>query len=204
MARICKVPGFTGGSLLLFNKQEGMNMKNYLWLFVAFVATCFWTTTASAQQIWPVKAVGIHGKFLDGNDNGLPDVGVIVSGRYTSFMAFDDLGNFYWDFGDGTIYTFPTGLDIDDLDEATLSICDNPIIYSGEFNDDDVLDNGWFIEKERCYGYDFAEPRISVHLMVHESDPRYSGDDPNLIFCVASGCWEYQVASVSGSGSILD
>jgi len=179
-------------------------MKNYLWLFVVFlIAMITMTDTVEAQLTWPIKAVGIHGEFLDGNDNDLPDVGVIVSGRYTSFIAFDSLGNFYWDFGDGTIFTFPTGIDIDDLNETTLSICDNQIIYQGEFNDDDVLDNGWIIEKERCYGYNFAEPRIFVYLMVHESDPRYTNDPDQVVACTASGCWEYQTAVVSGNGNIL-
>jgi len=163
-------------------------MKRFLALLV-IVTTCFWTATIMAQ-IMPAFPTGAHQKWLDEDGNGLPDEGVRVGGRFEGFSASDSFGHRFVDLGEG----FSFGDDWADFDEETLSICTRQVIYSGEFDNNIGIDSGWVWNRSHCTGFGFEVPRILVLLVVHESDPRYTGtgvatdDDWELQFDIASGC----------------
>ncbi len=129
----------------------------------------------------------------DENDNGSPDAGVMVNGHYTSVYAYDDGGDWYWDLGDGRIQG--TVDLIDELDETTLTTCDYVVNYRADFNDDPFMDSGWIINAINCYGYD--DNGNYNYLIVHESDPRYTGNPEWSVW----GTWEYHVLTESGSGN---
>jgi hypothetical protein len=62
---------------------------------------------------------GHQGPRYDADNNGISDAGVFVTGHYTSFYAEDGNGDYYWDLGDGRIYsTVPS---VADLDQASLT-----------------------------------------------------------------------------------
>lgn len=110
----------------------------------------------------------------------------IVTGKYTSLYAYDASGAYYWDLGDGRVYTSIGISAVEDLDEATLTECVYQVHYRGSFGSDPYLDNGWIINNINCQG---AEPGTYNSLIVHETDPRYRGTPENAIW----GTWEYQV-----------
>lgn len=117
-----------------------------------------------------------------------------VVGHYTSVYAYDDLGDWYWDLGDGRI--FGTVGSVDDLEQATLTVCDYVVNYRGDFGGDPFLDNGWIQNHINCYGYD--DNNHYNYLIVHESDPRYEGNPDWTIW----GTWEYHVLTISGFGNL--
>lgn len=140
----------------------------------------------------------VPGHDMDRNDqdgNGFPDEGVTVNGKYTSLYAWDADGNYYWDLGDGRIQG--TVDSVDDLDQATLTVCDYQVQYRGKFENTPFLDSGWIINNIKCSGY--ANNNTYNYIMVHETDRRYTGDPDWAIW----GTWEFHVYTVSGFGNLV-
>ena len=139
---------------------------------------------------------GHRGDKYDADDNGYPDVGVVVNGHYTSVYAYDADGDWYWDLGDGRIQG--TVGAVDDLDEDTLTVCDYIVNYRGTFENDSFMDSGWIMNNINCYGHDDNGQYNS--LIVHETDPRYTGN-PDLAIWET---WEYHTDVWSGTGNIAN
>ncbi len=133
-----------------------------------------------------------HDGRHDGDNNGYPDAGKIVNGKYESVYAYDENGDYYWDLGDGRIYS--TVDSIEDLDAATLTVCTYQVQYRGDFGNDPYMDSGWIINAINCVGYD---PGTYLYLMVHKTDPRYTGNPDWALW----GDWEYHVLVESGTGN---
>ena len=131
----------------------------------------------------------------DQDGNGIPDAGVEVTGVYTALYAYDATGNWYWDLGDGRIRG--TVGSVDELDEATLTSCHYHNQYRADFGNDPFMDSGWIINNIRCRGYD--DKGTYHYLIVHESDPRYTGNPDWSIW----GTWEYHVLAQSGMGNLV-
>lgn len=131
----------------------------------------------------------------DSDNNGFPDEGAIVTGKYESVYAYDADGDWYWDLGDGRIQgTVDT---IDDLDQSTLTVCDYQVQYRGSFENDPFLDKGWIKNNINCSGYD--DNGTYNYVIVHQTDPRYTGNPQWEIW----GTWEYHVLTTSGQGNLV-
>lgn len=135
-----------------------------------------------------------HSKKADQDGNGIPDVGVWVNGHYYSVYAYDALGDWYWDLGDGRIYG--TVGSINELDAATLSQCDYVVNYRAKFENDPYMDTGRIHNLINCYGYDGHAH--FTYLIVHQDHPAYRGDGIPVW-----GTWEYHVLAESGSGNAV-
>ena len=146
-------------------------------------------SVASAATAVP----GHQGSRYDGN--GIPDVGVEVTGHYDSVYAYDGSGEWYWDLGDGRI--LGTVGSVEDLDVATLTTCDYVVNYRGSFENDPFMDSGWIQNHINCRGYD--DNNHYNYLIVHETDPRYTGNPDWAIW----GTWEYSALTISGFGNLV-
>lgn len=146
--------------------------------------------SALAQTTVP----GHTGKY-DKDNNGYPDAGKMVNGHYTSVYAYDDLGDWYWDLGDGRIQG--TVGSLEDLDAETLTVCDYVVNYRADFNNDPYMDSGWIQNHINCYGYD--DNGHYNYLIVHETDPRYRGNPDWSVW----GTWEYHNYTISGNGNLV-
>ena len=133
-------------------------------------------------------------RVKDENRNGYPDISEVVTGKYESLYAYDVSGNWYWDLGDGRFQG--TVNSVDELDEATLTLCNYQVQYRGAFEDDAFLDSGWIKNNINCGGYDDNNSYNSI--IVHETDPRYTGNPDLAIW----GTWEYHVDTVTGFGNL--
>jgi hypothetical protein len=133
----------------------------------------------------------------DQDSNGIGDVGVEVVCNYDSYYAVDGSGAYYWDLGDGRVYTSPGVTDPTDLDAATLDECFYRIHTRGTFNNDPFQDSGQISNMIRCTG---ASGTASYsYQIVHQSDPRFTGNPDFAIW----GTWEYHVLTESGSGNLV-
>ena len=161
-------------------------MKKAAWtlFLVASMATTGFTQTT----------VPGHGRKADANNNGYPDVGVVVNGHYTSLYAYDANGDYYWDLGDGRVQG--TVADPSLLDQSTLTTCDYVINYRATFEDNPFMDSGWIQNHIVCSG---VERGTYNYLIVHETDPRYTGNPDWAIW----GNWEYHVLTESGNGNLV-
>lgn len=139
---------------------------------------------------------GHTGPRVDKDENGYPDVGKVVVGHYYSLYAEDGSGDYYWDLGDGRIYTSAGIESVADLDQATLTECDYVVNYRGTFENDPFMDSGVIANHIRCHGY---EKGTFNYEIVHESNPRYRGNPEWAIW----GSWEYHVLTESGAGNLV-
>lgn len=131
----------------------------------------------------------------DADGNGFPDEGVVVNGHYTTEYAYDANGDWYWDLGDGRV--LGTVDSIEELDAATLTVCDYVVNYRGSFENDPFLDSGWITNHINCRGYDDNDKYN--YVIVHETDPRYTGNPDWSIW----GTWEFHTLTVSGIGNLV-
>ncbi len=138
---------------------------------------------------------GHQGSRYDQDNNGYPDVGVEVNGKYTALYAYDASDDWYWDLGDGRVQG--TVDSVDDLDQSTLSTCDYQIQYRGTFENNSFMDGGWIMNNIVCSGYDGTS--TNNYLIVNENDPRYTGDPAAAIW----GNWEYHILTQSGEGNLV-
>jgi len=136
-----------------------------------------------------------HTDRYDRDGNGIPDAGVYVNGHYTSVYAYDAAGDYYWDLGDGRIQG--TVASINDLDQATLTVCDYVINYRADFGNDPFMDAGWIQNLIKQTGYDGNA--TYNYFIVHESDPRYRGNPDWATW----GSWEYHGLTESHSGNLV-
>jgi hypothetical protein len=165
-------------------------MKTLLVLSVLFVVFLF-VGFADAATTVP----GHQKDKYDSDGNGIPDKGVVVNGHYASVYAYDVSGNWYWDLGDGRIQG--TVGSIDELDQETLTRCDYVVNYRGSFENDPFLDSGWIQNHINCYGFD--DNGHYNYLIVHQTDPRYTGNPDWAIW----GTWEFHVLTESGVGNLV-
>lgn len=149
--------------------------------------------SVAAAPAFAQTTVPGHGARYDKDNNGVPDAGVYVNGHYTSSYDYDANGDYYWDLGDGRVYK--TVDSPDDLDAETRTDCDYVNNYRADFGNDPFMDTGWIINQITCTGF---EKGHYTYLIVHEDDPRYTGNPDWSIW----GTWEYQVLSISGSGNL--
>lgn len=160
-------------------------------------AACDQTASPLAPDTAPLlgktQVPGHQSARYDADDNGYPDVGVTVTGKYTSLYAEDGNGDYYWDLGDGRIQG--TVGSVAELDVATLTTCDYQVHYRGTFENDPFMDTGWISNNINCHG---ADNGTYNYLIVHQSDPRYRGDAANAVW----GTWEYHVYTQSGLGNL--
>ena len=131
---------------------------------------------------------------FDSDGNGIPDAGVKVNGHYTALYAEDGNGDWYWDLGDGRI--LGTVAAVDYLDESSLTVCDYVNNYRADFGNNPFMDTGWIMNNINCSGIDKGHYK---YLIVHEEDPRYTGNPDWAIW----GTWEYHVYAISGSGNLV-
>lgn len=160
---------------------------------LALAAIC--SLPAGSAFAGSTQVPGQQGSRTDVDDNGYPDAGVYVTGHYTALYAYDASGDYYWDLGDGRVYS--TVDSVDDLDGATLTTCDYVITYRADFGNDPFMNEGWIRNNIRCSG---AESGTYNSLIVSQTDPHYTGNPDLAIW----GTWEYAVDTWSGSGNVAN
>ncbi len=137
---------------------------------------------------------GHSGSRVDRDGNGIPDVGVVVNGHFDSLYAYDDFGDYYYDVGDGRI--LGTVASVDELDQGTLTECTYVNNYRGTFQNTPYMDSGWIQNHVNCTGFD--DNGTYNYTIVHNTDPRYTGDPAFAIW----GSWEYHTYTESKSGNL--
>lgn len=134
--------------------------------------------------------------WQDTDGNGIADAGVQVTGHYTAFYAEDASGAWYMDYGQGrTPVGTVTSPDL--LDQETRTDCNYVVNYRGTFENTPYQDSGTIFNSINCTGYTKSH---TTYLMVHKSDPRYTGT-PELALW---GDWEYHVLTQSGEGNLAN
>lgn len=177
-------------------QPDAFEMKLTWLALLAAVAVAGCDAPLTAPELAPSAAslstaVPGHSRKADLDGNGFPDEGVIVTGKYNSVYKYDASGAYYWDLGDGRIVG-----DESALDETTLTTCIYPIQYRGTFENDAFQDTGWIGNRINCTGVDKGSYN---YLMVHESDPRYTGNPDWALW----GTWEYHLLTISGQGNLV-
>ena len=150
---------------------------------------------AMASTTVPGYEKKIDNEVIDSDGNGIPDAGIYVNGHYTSLYAYDANGDWYWDLGDGRVQG--TVNSVEELDAETLTTCDYVNNYRADFGNDPYMDAGWIQNHITCSGYD--DNGTYNYLIVHETDPRYTGNPDNAIW----GTWEYKALTQSGMGNLV-
>ncbi len=124
--------------------------------------------------------------------------------NFSIIYAYDDLGGWYKDFGDGQIYTSPSTItSIQDLDSATLTTCGYQVHARGKFDNNAGLvtgDSGNILLIKHCYGYaynDFGGHGTELYQLISPDDPRYTGDS------WAFSTWEFQLWIKSHFGNLV-
>jgi hypothetical protein len=133
----------------------------------------------------------------DADNNGIGDVGVQVVCNYDSYYAEDASGAYYWDLGDGRVYTSSGVTSPADLDATTLDECFYRVHTRGSFNNDPYQDTGEINNMIRCSGV--SGTSTYYYQIVSQDDPRYTGN-PDF---AEWGTWEYHVLAQSGQGNLV-
>lgn len=175
--------------------QITFSLKHVLLATLAVAVFLSGAAAVEAGTMVPGHQKKVDDGTFDSDGNGIPDEGVVVNGKYTSVYAYDANGDYYQDLGDGRVRG--TVGSVDELDEATLTVCDYQVQYRGTFENDPFMDSGWIMNNVNCSGYD--DNGTYNYLMVHESDPRYTGNDDYALW----GDWEYKAYTVSGEGNLI-
>lgn len=150
--------------------------------------------TLQLSQTESSTVVPGHQDRYDEDNNGYPDEGVVVNGKYKSLYAYDANNDFYWDLGDGRVQG--TVGSVSELDQSTLTTCDYKVIYRGSFENDPFMDSGWIRNNINCTGEDKFNQNF---LIVHKTDRRYTGNKTPAF----GGDWEYHVDARLGEGNII-
>ncbi len=158
------------------------------------VAALIFVAIAASALAGPTVVPGQQDRY-DQDQNGIPDAGIYVTGKYTSLYVYDANGDYYWDLGDGRIYG--TVGSIAELDQATLTYCEYENVYRADFGNTPYMDDGWIINNIRQYGYDGHGHW--TYLIVSDEDPRYTGNPDWAVW----GSWEYHALCESGSGNLV-
>lgn len=165
-------------------------------LIVLAAAACDGSSIPTAPDISPSFATTVPGhqnSRYDSDANGYPDAGVTVTGVYTSVYAYD-AADWYWDLGDGRVQGSVGS--VDELDDATLTVCNYQIQYRGTFENNPFMDSGWIKNNINCRGQDNG---AFNYLIVHQTDPRYTGNPDWSVW----GTWEFHVLTESGKGNVV-
>ena len=168
-------------------------MKHKLAITLALAAVLMFALMAGVA--FAGTAVPGHQGRYDQDNNGYPDAGRYVNGHYTSLYVQDASEAYYWDLGDGRIYTSPGVTSIDDLEQATLTFWEYEVNYRADFNNDPYMDHGWIINNIVQRGY-LGNGHVT-YLIVSDTDPRYTGNPDWAEW----GTWEYHVLNESGIGN---
>ena len=172
------------------NVAHALSLAAFVLAGLALVSVTFAGTIVPGQQ----KQMDKNIRGIDSDENGIPDEGHTVTGKYESLYAYDANGDWYWDLGDGRIQG--TVGSVDDLDQDTLTSCDYQVQYRGNFENDPFLDSGWIMNNINCSGYD--DNNTYNYLIVHETDPRYRGNPDWAVW----GTWEFHTYTISGQGNL--
>lgn len=166
-------------------------MKRLLALFIALAC-------ALAPLFAGSTAVPGHqpNQRTDKDGNGIPDAGVYVVGHYYSVYEYDAAGKYWWDLGDGRV--LKNVATRADLDQSTLTTLEYVVNYRADFGNTPYMDKGSIQNHIKARGYDYPKGAVFYYLIVHKSDPRYTGDPAWKIW----GDWEYFVNVESGSGNL--
>lgn len=162
---------------------------------LALALFAFGAMTAFASTTVPGHSKKIDDGTIDADHNDYPDAGIYVNGHYTSLYAYDSNDDYYWDLGDGRVYK--TVDSVDDLDQATLTVCDYVINYRADFGNDPYMNEGWIQNLIQCRGFD--DNNHYNYLIVSQNDPRYTGNPDWSIW----GTWEYHVLTESHTGNLV-
>ena len=141
------------------------------------------------------RVPGHEKERYDLDNNGYPDEGISVNGHYTSIYAYDLLGDWYWDLGDGRI--LGTVDAVDELEQDTLTVCDYIVNYRGKFENDPFLNSGWIHNNINCRGYD--DNNQYFYQIVHKTDLRYRNNPEWSVW----GEWEYHTLTISRQGNLV-
>lgn len=167
-------------------------MKNIKKILIGIALCAMVMNSVQAATTVP----GFQLQKWDQDANGIPDAGVSVTGHYTSFYVYDASGAYYWDLGDGRVYTSSGITAVADLDQTTLSRYDYIVNYRGKFENDPFMNSGWIQNIVQASGYDYPNGGEFITFIVHKSDPRYVGDPAFAIW----GEWEIFGDIISGEG----
>ena len=140
------------------------------------------------------RVPGHNKAAYDQDGNGFPDAGIEVNGHYTSLYAYDSSGDWYWDLGDGRI--FGSVGSVDDLGDER-EVCKYVNNYRADFGNDPFMNSGWIQNHITCTGFE-GNAHFN-YLIVHKSDPRYTGNPEWAEW----GEWEYIVLTETGSGNVV-
>jgi len=183
---------------MTYSLQSGVVRQTKKWsrlVVVAFAALAL-TLVVSSLAFAATTVPGQTGRY-DSDGNGYPDAGKYVNGHYTSVYAYDASGAYYWDLGDGRVYTSAGITNVDDLNPATLTTCNYVVNYRADFNNNPYMDHGWITNQINCKGYD--DNGTYNYLIVSNTDPRYTGNADWAEW----GTWEYHVLTQSGDGNLV-
>ena len=124
--------------------------------------------------------------------------------NFSIIYAYDDLGGWYKDFGDGQVFTSSDSITaISDLNTATLTTCGYQVHARGSFDNNAGLvtgDSGNIFLIKHCYGYaynDFGGHGTELYQLVGPDDPRYTGNS------WPSETWEFQLWIKSHFGNLI-
>jgi hypothetical protein len=162
-------------------------------------AAALLATPVFVSALSPTLVPGHGQDRYDMDNNGVPDAGVYVNGHYESVYAYDASGNYYWNLGDGRVQSSTGISSVDDLDQATLTICEYVVNYRADFGNTPYMDKGWISQRILCRGHDYPSgPAVFFYLIVHATDPRYTGNSDYAVW----GDWEYFAQVESGTGNL--
>jgi hypothetical protein len=175
---------------------------------IAAVASLGFAATASADEALDFQkgAKNAPGQIdrIDADHNAYGDAGVYVNGHYKSFYAEDANGSYYWDLGDGRIYTsdgpyagYPNAVNVEstsDLDPETVVNCDYQVTYRADFGNDAYMNEGWITNNIKC-----DDGTATNYLIVSKTDPRFTGEGLDAGW---GSNWEAHVLTETGSGNL--
>lgn len=178
--------------MIIDTKRKRYHLRRIGFIIMGLLALLLLPTAAGAAE----KDNCMIPRGGDADNNGIGDVGVEVVCNYDSIYAVDGNGDYYWDLGDGRVYSTPGITSVDDLDQTTLDVCDYRVHTKGSFENNPYQDSGVISNMIRCSGY--SGTSTYHYQIVHETDPRYRGI-PELSIWVT---WEYHVLTQSGDGNL--
>lgn len=161
-------------------------------LFAAIAAITITLSAGVADAAKPTSKT-------DADNNGYPDVGVVVTRHWTSLYAYDWNGDWYWDLGDGRV--LGTVGSPDDLDDASYNECSYVNQSRGTFENNPYQDSGWISNHIDCNGTD-GHGHWN-YLMVHRTDPRFTGDAARIAELDWGPDWEFKVLTELGTGNFF-
>ena len=102
-----------------FGEYGGQYLKKILLVLLAVLILALIPATGVLAA--STRVPGHNTDRYDQDNNGYPDAGVYVNGHYTSLYVEDANGDYYWDLGDGRIYT--SSAEIDSIDTSVRAKC---------------------------------------------------------------------------------